>query len=292
MLAASAAHATVSTCTNAIWSPEPPRFGLLAPLGLSFVCLLPVTGLAYFAILGFGHALDSARRLRERELRAAALESQLARAQLDALRMQLHPHFLFNTLHSIALLVREEDNRAAVRMIAQLGDMLRQILKTPPAHEVTLEKELALTALYLEIETVRFSDRLRVSWHVDDEVRGALVPSLILQPLIENALRHGISQRSAAGDLDISASRQDGSLRLVVADDGPGLPAGFDLARTGGIGLANVRARLGQLYGGGARVSVTGGAASHGGGVRVELVMPLRLASAVGEAGEARADHV
>jgi LytS/YehU family sensor histidine kinase len=118
------------------------------------------------------------------------------------------------------------------------------------------------------------------------------VPSLILQPLIENALRHGISQRSAAGDLDISASRQDGSLRLVVADDGPGLPAGFDLASTGGIGLANVRARLGQLYGEQARLSVTGGVASHGGGVRAELVLPLRLSSAVGEAGDARADHV
>jgi len=190
------------------------------------------------------------RRYREGELRASRLQTQLTQAQLEALKMQLQPHFLFNTLHSIsALLHRDPD--AADRMIARLGDFLRLTLENSGALEVSLQKELEFLTCYLEIERVRFQDRLTTSVEVEPAALDAPVPNLILQPIVENALRHGIAQTRGPGRVEISAKRENGSLRIRVRDNGPGLAAITrpDDGLREGLGLSNTRARLEQLYG-------------------------------------------
>jgi two-component system LytT family sensor kinase len=190
------------------------------------------------------------RRFREGELRTSRLQTQLTRAQLEALKMQLQPHFLFNTLHSIsALLHRDPD--AADRMIARLGDFLRLTLENSGAQEVSLQKELEFLTCYLEIERVRFQDRLTTSVEVEPAALDAPVPNLILQPIVENALRHGIAQTRGPGRVEISAKRANGSLRIQVRDNGPGLAAITrpDDGLREGLGLSNTRARLEQLYG-------------------------------------------
>lgn len=210
----------------------------------------------YWMLVGVGHALLYAARLREREhetntlqLRTTQLESQLAQAQWQALKMQVQPHFLFNTLHSIAALVREQDSKGAIRMIAGLSDLLRMVLDRSETETVPLRKELEFLEKYLSIEQVRFQDRLRVRQQVAPETLDLAVPYLILQPLVENAVRHGISKRIAASRIEISASRDNGRLRLQVRDDGPGLPVDFAQAESCGVGLRNVRERLRQHYG-------------------------------------------
>jgi sensor histidine kinase YesM len=212
------------------------------------------------------------RRFREGELRASRLQTQLTQAQLEALKMQLHPHFLFNTLHSIsALLHRDPDT--ADRMIARLGDFLRLTLENSGAAEVSLQKELEFLTCYLEIERVRFQDRLTTSLEVEPAALDAPVPNLILQPIVENALRHGVAQSAAPGRVEISAKREGGSLRIRVRDNGPGLAAitrphdGFKE----GLGLKNTRARLEQLYGAAHRFELSN---APGGGLVVTLVIP------------------
>jgi two-component system LytT family sensor kinase len=212
------------------------------------------------------------RRYREGELRASQLETQLTQAQLQALKMQLHPHFLFNTLHSIsALLHRDPDT--ADRMIARLGDFLRLTLDNSGAQEVSLQKELEFLKCYLDIERVRFQDRLTTSLDVEPRALDSNVPNLILQPIVENALRHGLSHRSA-GHLEISAKRYNGSLRIQVKDNGPGLSA-ITRPKTAntreGLGLSNTRARLEQLYGGAHRFEIEN---APGGGLVVTLEIP------------------
>jgi two-component system, LytTR family, sensor kinase len=213
--------------------------------------------ITYWALIGLTLALDYYLKNQENELRAARLElsaaelkSQLASAQLSALKMQLHPHFLFNTLNAIVVLVRKGRNHEAVDMLTGLSELLRYALENIGTQEVRLEQELEFIERYLEIEKVRFKDRLKVKMHIDKETLGAFVPNLILQPLVENALRHGIGQRSMAGIIEISASREDGMLNMRVRDDGPGLAGGTPAVTDGkGIGVANTRARLRQLYG-------------------------------------------
>lgn len=225
----------------------------------------------YGAILGIGLALDSHARLRERELSAARLEARLAEAQLEALRFQLQPHFLFNTLHAIASLV-EADPSAARRMIARLGGVLRQTLELGGRPEVTLREELEIVDGLLDLEAVRFADRLRIERTIEPAALDALVPGLVLQPLVENALRHGIARRAGPGTVSLRASRVGDELVLVVADDGPG-PA-LDPAR-GGIGLENTRARLAQMHGTGASLRIT---APASGGCEVTVRLPWRIA--------------
>jgi len=185
-----------------------------------------------------------------REQRAAALEADLARAQLGNVEACLRPHFLFNTLNTVAALVRE-DPPLAEKMIGELGDLLRASLSAEPDREVRLDDELAFTSKYLEIERVRFQDRLRIRIDASDEARRAFVPHLILQPLVENAVRHGIGPLEAGGSVVVEAARQNGLLRLTVRDDGVGVSENPD--REGGIGLRSVRARLVHLYGDGCR---------------------------------------
>jgi sensor histidine kinase YesM len=219
------------------------------------------------------------RRFREGELRTSRLQTQLASAQLEALKMQLQPHFLFNTLHSIsALLHRDPD--AADRMIARLGDFLRLTLENSGAREVSLRKELEFLTCYLEIERVRFQDRLTTSLEVEPDALDTPVPNLILQPIVENALRHGVAQTRGPGRVEISAKREHGSLRIRVWDNGPGLKAitrpddGLKI----GLGLSNTRARLEQLYGASHRLELEN--APQGGLlVTLEIPAPRRAAA-------------
>jgi len=218
------------------------------------------------------------RRFREGELRASRLQTQLTRAQLGALKMQLQPHFLFNTLHSIsALLHRDPDT--ADRMIARLGDFLRLTLENSGTQEVSLQKELEFLTCYLEIERVRFQDRLTTSVEVEPAALDSPVPNLILQPIVENALRHGIAQTRGPGRVEISAKRVNGSLRICVRDNGPGLAAitRLDDGLKVGFGLSNTRARLEQLYGTAHRFELTN---APEGGLLVTLEIPAAAAPA------------
>lgn len=236
--------------------------------------------ITYWTILGVQAGFRYYRRYQERErqalrleLDASELKTELARAQLSALKMQLQPHFLFNTLNAIMVLVRQQKGREAEEMVGRLSDLLRCVLEDVEAQEVPLRRELEYLELYLSIEQVRFQDRLKVEVAVDPAALDAAVPHMGLQPIVENAIRHGIGRSSAAGRLRISATRVGGELELKVQDDGPGLPA--DAIEGRGIGLANTRARLQRLYGDAARLTVENG--EQGGAVAV-MVVPYHLA--------------
>ena len=212
------------------------------------------------------------RRFREGELRSSQLETQLTQAQLQALKMQLHPHFLFNTLHSISALIRRDPD-AADKMIARLGDFLRLTLENSGAQEVSLQKELEFLKCYLEIERVRFQDRLTTRLDIEPRALDAAVPNLILQPIVENAIRHGVAPRSAPGHVEISAKRGEHALRIQVRDNGPGLSAitAPDDGFREGLGLTNTRARLARLYGAAHRFELED---APGGGLLVTLEIP------------------
>jgi two-component system, LytTR family, sensor kinase len=195
---------------------------------------LPLIMLSYFGILGIGYAL--------------VLRSELAVAQLGALRAQIQPHFLFNTLNAITALVRDQETRSALATLARLSDLLRSVLTVDTAHEVSLGQEVAFIEQYLGIMEIRYSDRLKVSYDVPADLRSARVPTFVLQPLVENAIRHGIAKRTEAGRIEIVARRAGDQLVLTVSDDGPG-PLNGDA--NGGVGLSNTRERLRHLYGNG-----------------------------------------
>jgi len=203
--------------------------------------------LAYCAIAGIAHALDYYRRYRERELATTRLSAQLAQAQIRALRMQLNPHFLFNAMNSIAMLIRHQKRDEAVRTVAGLSDLLRYVLEDTRELEVPLRQELDFVERYLAIEQLRFRDRLEVRIDADQDTLDAQVPNLILQPLVENAIRHGIAKRTAATLVAVTAHRSDDTLVLDVMDDGPGLSSADRMGN--GVGISNTRARLAQLYG-------------------------------------------
>jgi two-component system, LytTR family, sensor kinase len=213
--------------------------------------------LRYAAILLVYQAVSYHQAVSAREQRAARLEADLARAQLTNVEACLRPHFLFNTLNTIAALVRE-DPSLAEKMIGELGDLLRASLTAEPQRQVRLDEELAFTQKYLDIEKVRFQDRLNVRIDATDEARRALVPHLILQPLVENAVRHGVAPLEAGGSIAVEAARLNGMLRVTVRDDG----AGFDALGQNpgaGIGLRGVRARLAHAYGDEGRLQLAPG---------------------------------
>jgi sensor histidine kinase YesM len=259
----------------------PPRPGSFSErLFTIFIVDFHFNLLTYWGILGVSLALNYYRKYQERALRASQLElrtsqlkTQLAEAQLDALRMQLHPHFLFNTLNAIVVLVRKQSNEEAVRMLTGLSELLRHALENISAQEVLLKDEIEFLERYLEIEQVRYNDRLTVELKIDRETLGALVPNLILQPLVENAIRHGIGKRSDAGRVEVSARRENGRLHLQVRDDGPGLPLEWSQTNGKGIGLANTRARLEQLYGTAQEFRL---ANAEGGGTIATLLIPFQ----------------
>jgi len=202
--------------------------------------------LPYFAIVAFAHALSYYQKYRARELKTSRLETQLAQAHLEVLKMQLRPHFLFNTLNAISALMHR-DVDAADRMIVLLSDLLRRSLDQDDRHQVPLTDELEFLERYLAIEQIRFRDRLAVEVEVEPPCKEAQVPRLILQPLVENSIRHGIAMRSAAGKIAIRAERRGERLAVVVWDDGPGLPGDHPVRE--GVGISNTRARLEQIYG-------------------------------------------
>jgi two-component system LytT family sensor kinase len=229
----------------------------------------------YWAILGAGWAVHYYRKYRERELHASQLESQLARAQLQALRTQLQPHFLFNTLHTISAFMQEGEIEAADRMITRLSDLLRFTLERASGPEVTLQEELEFLRRYLEIQQIRFQDQLRVRVDVAPEALDALVPSLILQPLAENAIRHGIGPRASGGELAVRGVRAGETLQLEVLDDGVGMRDPARAEHAGGVGLRNTRARLAQLYGSAHEFTLR---SEPGGGTAIMIVVPFRTA--------------
>jgi len=205
--------------------------------------------LVYWSLVGVCQAIRNFRSSQERERRAAELEARLTTAKLQALRMQINPHFLFNTLNSIAALVYVNP-RAADEMLGDLSELLRRSLDSMEEQEIPLAQELEFIGAYLNIEQKRFGERLRLEQSVPDEVMKAMVPALILQPLVENAIRHGIEPRRGPGLISIEAKQEDKHLHLVVRDNGAGLPAaGLNNSGRRGIGLANTQARLRGLYG-------------------------------------------
>jgi two-component system, LytTR family, sensor kinase len=228
----------------------------------------------YWLILLISYAFDYQRRYREGEVRATRLEAQLAQAQLQALKMQLHPHFLFNTLHSISALVHKSPN-AADKMIARLGDFLRQTLENAGAQEVSLQQELEFLKCYLEIERIRFEDRLTIQFDIDPQTLDARLPNLILQPIVENAIRHGIAPRTGPGRIEIEARRFNGTLHVQVTDNGQGLSPDSTNGTIvkEGVGLANTQARLKQLYGDDHRLDLANTAK---GGLTVILEIPFK----------------
>ena len=202
--------------------------------------------ISYFIVAAATHAVDYYRLYRERRVRAAELANQLTSAQLQVLKMQLQPHFLFNTLNAISELVHE-DAEAADRMITRLGDLLRLSLDRSGDQEVPLRQELDFLTAYLEIEQTRFRDRLTVEMDIAPETLDACVPNLLLQPLVENAIKHGTSARAAPGRITIAAARHGEELHIEIRDNGRGLPHPAVIRE--GVGLRNTRARLAQLYG-------------------------------------------
>ena len=202
----------------------------------------------YWLILGVYYGFDYYRQYREHRVKASELESKLANAKLQALKMQLHPHFLFNTLHAISSLM-EEDIKTAQKMIAKISDLLRQTLDNAGAQEVSLSQELEFLSGYLEIEQIRFQERLKVTYNIDPASLKARVPNLILQPLVENAIKHGISPSAEGGNINLSARFIANELELIVSDDGRGSDLTIAAAVKKGLGLKNTYERLKQLYG-------------------------------------------
>lgn len=215
---------------------------------LMLISLLPGM-IIYGIILVFNLASLYYKQYREAIISSLELKSHLTQSQLQFLKMQIHPHFLFNTLHSISALIVKNENRVAVRMISRLSDLLRLALENEETQLVPLKQELNFLERYLEIEQIRFQDRLTVSMDIDQETIDAQVPNLILQPLVENAIRHGIAPYSWAGKINISARRKDKTLWLQVSDDGPGISEKALNSFNAGIGIRNTKARLERLYG-------------------------------------------
>jgi signal transduction histidine kinase len=257
-------------------------------LGTSWRVIHRNTTFFYWVIVGTYIAVDYQNHLKNRLVRTAELERLLSDARLNVLRTQLQPHFLFNALNAISAHV-EREPRTARLMLERLGDLLRLSLDHIDHQEIGLDQEMAFIERYLQLQAMRFEDRLNISMNVDPEAQDAMVPSFILQPLVENAVQHGAAARSANGTIAVEAWRDNGSVRLAVRDNGPGLPAGWSLDRNQGIGIANTRERLRHLYG--EQNQSLKISQEPGGGVRVDLSLPFRSSSGTHSRGSHTYDH-
>ncbi len=247
--------------------------------------MLPLDLLTYSGFFAVSFAIDSYHKHRQNaeqavqfQLKAAQLQSELARAELAALRGQLHPHFLFNSFNALATLVRQQKNEAAVEIIAQLSALLRLAIDRTGLQEIPLHQEIDFIRRYLDIEHVRFGDKLQVDFALEPEAMNVLVPNIVLQPLVENAIKHGISLRTTPGTVRVTAGRAGERLRIEIADDGADEPPPARPergAKKSGIGLANTRAQLDKLYGTDYRLEIF---PQPGGGTVVTLNLPWRLA--------------
>jgi two-component system LytT family sensor kinase len=247
------------------------RYSLGEALDMMFKSQIIGDLLVYTLLLLAGRAIAVGRRARHLAVREAQLETDVARARLEALRLEIQPHFLFNTLNSIAALIRIRSNDQALKMLLGLSELMRATIDRTPSQVTTWPIELAFTKGYVELQQVRFGDRLNVAYAIDPATDACLVPAFLLQPIVENAFRHGIGNKAGRCRLEVGASMVGGRLRVTVRDDGAGVPAGFDLARDAGTGLSNIRTRLQNLYGGPASISV---AAAPDGGTLVVLDLP------------------
>jgi len=226
----------------------------------------------YWGVLAIHQAIKYYRKYRERELTTSQLEARLAQSRLQVLKMQLHPHFLFNTLNAISELIYK-DPESADRMIMNLSDLLRMSFENLEVQEISLKQELEFLEKYLEIEQMRFHDRLRVEMQIAPETLGASVPNMVLQPLVENAIKHGIAPRSSGGKIDIEATRSNGDLKISVVDDGLGVPFGDTENLADGVGLSNTKRRLRHLYGEAHHFEL---GVSGRSGLRVDLTIPFK----------------
>jgi sensor histidine kinase YesM len=242
----------------------------LNPIYRISIFSLPLNFLIYWVIVGTIYALQYYAKYREQELHALQVEAQLAQAQLHTLKAQLHPHFLFNALHTISALM-QRDVGAADRMLTRLSELLRWSLDNIGVQQVTLEQELEFIDHYLTIEKTRFNARLAVIQDIDPKTLKALVPNMILQPLVENAVQHGILPRLNGGQIEIRSQQVENRLCIQIMDDGVGLPPDF----AEGIGLGNVRERLQHLYGNSHQFKLE---SRPEGGLCVTLVLPFELA--------------
>jgi hypothetical protein len=262
---------SLSFCLRMLLHIMPPRGSLVVAYFTWMLSGLPFSVSIYFALLGCVHAYSYFVEARTREADAARLEAQLSEARLGALRMQLNPHFLFNSLNALSALVREQDTPAASRMLELIGDVLRQVLRPDQPHEIPLSEEMAFLAQYLAIEQVRFSDRLELRWDLQPGALHALVPSFIMQPIVENAIKHGVLNHAEAGVIEISAKVLGESVELKVRDNGEGIRPATGRA---GVGLSNVTERLRTLYGNCAKLSLD---SLSTGGTEATITMPLRV---------------
>ncbi len=281
VVVASLVDATLAAVSDAMLLPRGGTVTGAWPWGLSGFEFLDDL-MVYFAILGAGIARDYYLRYIARveesiqlQTHAARLEGQLAQAELNVLRSQLNPHFLFNTLHAVSALV-ERDPRGVRRMIARLSELLRSTLDGTHEQKTSLGKELETLTRYVEIMEIRYQGRLTVTTSADGDIRDALVPSLILQPIVENAMKHGVDGTTGEARIDIRVTREGSNLVLAVRDNGPGPSAGTPSAGSG-VGLGNTRARLQQLYGTNQNFTLI--AAPEGGAV-AELTLPYESAAA------------
>ena len=231
--------------------------------------------LVFFSILAAGFAREYFLRDQSRQRESVELQAQLAEARLDALRMQVNPHFLFNTLNAISALV-ERDPAGVRRMIARLSELLRHTIDRNRSDEVPLREELAFIRRYIEIMEIRFQGRLRVRMEIENEILDALVPDFILQPIVENALEHGVSRAAGAGEITIAARRDGDRVILTVRDNGPGISENVG---RGGVGVANTRERIEHLYGDQGKLML---APAAEGGTIAEILIPFRAAGASG----------
>jgi two-component system, LytTR family, sensor kinase len=270
-----AAQISAWTHPFAIGTPEPAGthpFAAYLRQQLPYVALLdPVV---YVLLIVGGRALAASERAWQLQLRESQLESDLAKAQLDALRLEIEPHFLFNTLNSIAAQIRLNENAGALSMLLRLSDLMRSTLDRGAGQYTSLGEEVAHVARYVDLQRTRFNDRLSVIYAVDPACDATPVPAFLLQPIVENALRHGLSPNVRPGRLEIGARHDGGELRLWVRDDGSGLPDTFDLQRDAGTGLKNISARLTRIYGGQASLRLR---TNEAGGTTAELTLPGAL---------------
>jgi two-component system, LytTR family, sensor kinase len=246
---------------------------LKRPASLALVYVFHSNLITYWILVGAAFGYDYYVRFRRGEVRAAQLSEQLAQTQLQALRAQFHPHFLFNTLNAISTLLHR-DPEAADRMIARLSELLRITLEEVGVQRVPLAKELEFLERYLEIEQTRFADRLTVEFRIAPETLSAYMPYLILQPIVENSIRHGIAPRARVGVIEVRASRERDLLMLEVRDNGVGISRDSQTMPRKGTGLSNIKKRLENLYGENCRFEVKNGSA---GGVQVTLAIPFEV---------------
>jgi len=272
-------HVAAAVLLCAAWSSTGIALSLLllhsTPYGSSmagwFLTSLPFGVAVYFAVLSVEHAMFYFYEARRRETEAARLAAQLADARLGALRMQMQPHFLLNSLNAITVIVRDRDTATATRMLEYLGEILRRVVRSDRPPEVRLAEELDFVRQILAIEEVRFADRLRPVFVVDAVLLGAAVPEFVIQPLVENALRHGLARRTGATELRVEARREGDQLVLVVTDEGAA-PEGAP-EEGAGVGLANTRERLATLYGDRAQLTLI---ATPSGGTATTIRLPYR----------------